>query len=108
MWPDFPGGSAALADRNAYDHKIGTFDRRRVGVDDLIREAEFHDAPAGIRRTCRRPHAAVEFLCPRGARGGRPHDADPTPLGAPNTWGTRQLLGPLPPSPQLVSPNEHP
>src|SRR6266852_3964859 len=37
MRRDFPGCGAALADRNAHDHKIGAFDRRRVGVEDPIR-----------------------------------------------------------------------
>src|SRR5882762_7104868 len=89
MRPDFPGCSAALADRNAHDHQIGAFDRLRVGVDDLIREAEFHDAPAGLRRTCRRHDAADEFLCPCGARDGRPDQADPDQREASELGGGR-------------------
>src|SRR5215470_1955675 len=70
MWADFPGCGAALTDRNAYDDEIGAFDGLRIGVDDLIRKAEFHDAPSGFGGARRRHDAADEFLCPRGACDG--------------------------------------
>src|SRR6266446_1630211 len=63
MRPDFPGCSAALADRNAHDHQIGAFDRRR--------------------------DAADEFLCPCGARDGRPDQADPDQREASELGGGR-------------------
>ena len=83
MRSDFTGGGAALADRNADDDEIGAFDRGRIGVDDLIRDAEFHDAPARLRRTRGRHDAADEVLRPRGARDRGADQADPDQCEAP-------------------------
>ncbi len=51
MRADLLGDRAADADRNAEDDEVGAFHRRGVGLDHLVGDAEFGDAPARLRRT---------------------------------------------------------
>src|SRR5262249_22716738 len=70
---DLRGDLAALAHRYTHDHKIGTLDRRRVGLGHLIGDAEFGDAPARrARARCRRDRPYDAGV----ARGTRDRRAD--------------------------------
>ena len=64
---------AAGADRNADDDEIGARNRRLVGLDHLIGEAELGDAPARLGRARGRHDRAHGAL---GARGARDRGAD--------------------------------
>ena len=68
MRGDLAGRRAALADRNADDDEVGAFDRCGIGVNDLVGDAQFHDAPARRRRSRGGDDAAGQVLCSRGAR----------------------------------------
>ena len=78
MRADLLGDRAAGADRNADDDEVGAFDRGGVGLDHLIGDAEFGDAPARLRRTRGGDDRAHRALRPRGARdrGADQPDAD--------------------------------
>ena len=71
------GDRAALTDRDAHDDEVGAFDRRRIGLGDLVDDAELGHPPAGRTRSggrCDRPHDAGG---PRRARDRRADQTDP-------------------------------
>ena len=78
MRADLPRDRAAGADRDADDDEIGALDRRRVGLDHLIGEAELGDAPARRGRARGRDDRAHDALRARRARdrGADQADAD--------------------------------
>ena len=78
MRADLGRDRAAGADRDADDDEIGAFDRRRIGLDHLIGDAELGDAPARGGRARRRDDRARRALRARRARdrGADQADAD--------------------------------
>jgi hypothetical protein len=62
------GDLAAGADRHADNDEIGARNGGAIGLDHLIGEAEFGDAPPRRRRPRGRDDLADRPLCARGAR----------------------------------------
>ena len=93
---DLRGDRAAGADRDADDDEIGAFDRRGIGLDHLVGEAEFGDALARRGRARGRDDRAAR----RPARARRARSSEPIrpmPISARRLNSGAGLLTPLSP-----------